>query len=164
MNKPCERFRHSAADFVQFRTYRRVIHWQWQEHLGAEVEAVSLPELQDFFDRLDAEELPVWTSGWCADYPDPQNFLEVLFHSESDQNDFGYANPEVDLLLDRAGVEPDPEARVELYRRAERLILDDWVAVPLWHSRDYVLVQPYVQGYELTPIGIPWLQDISIER
>ena len=140
------------------------MHWMWREYLGVEVEAVSLPEPQDWFDRLDAKEIPLETSGWCADYPDPQNFLEILFHSDSDQNNFAYASPEVDALLEEAAVEPDHEVRMGLYREAEQRILDDWVVVPLWHNRDYVLVRPYVKGFELTPIGIPILQDISIER
>jgi ABC-type oligopeptide transport system substrate-binding subunit len=145
-------------------THDDAMHWMWEEYLGVEVEAISLPETQDFLDRLDAKELPLWTSGWCADYPDPQNFLEVLFHSDSDENHFGYAVPEVDALLDRAAVEADPETRMSMYQQIERRILDDWVAVPLWHSRAHVLVRPYVKGYELTPIGVPILQDVSIER
>ena len=88
----------------------------------------------------------------------------MLFHSESDENNFAYANPEVDALLERAAVEPDHEVRMDLYRQAERRILDDWVAVPIWHNRRYVLVRPYVKGFQLTPIGIPILQHISIER
>ena len=91
------------------------MHWMWTRHLGVEIEAVSLPELKDFFGRLDAAELPVGTSGWCTDYPDPQNFLELLFHSGSDENHFGYASPEVDSLLDRAATEQEHEARMALY-------------------------------------------------
>ncbi|MCI0828229.1 MAG: peptide ABC transporter substrate-binding protein [Chloroflexi bacterium] len=145
-------------------THDDAFHWMWQEYLGVEVEAVSLPEPQDYLDRRDAKELPLEATGWCADYPDPQNFLEVLFHSESDENHFGYSNPEVDSLLEEAAVEPDHEARMALYQEIERRILDDWVAVPLWHNRSYVLVRPYVKGYELSAIGIPILQDLSIER
>ena len=67
-------------------------------------------------------------------------------------------------MLDRAAVEVDPETRMSMYQQIERRVLDDWVAVPLWHSRAHVLVRPYVKGYELTSIGIPILQDVSIER
>ena len=35
------------------------MHWMWEEYLGVEVESVSLPEGQDFFDRRDAKELPL---------------------------------------------------------------------------------------------------------
>jgi ABC-type transport system substrate-binding protein len=140
------------------------IHWAWREHLGLEVEAVSVFGFADFLERLDNEEFGVLTAGWCADYPDPQNFLDVLFHSDSAENRFGYANEQVDALLEEASVEPDPTRRASLYQEAEQLILDDWVAVPLRHSNSYMLVRPYVKGFELTPIGVPQLQNISIER
>ena len=140
------------------------IHWAWRKHLGLEVEAVSVFAFSDWLERLDNREFGVFTGGWCADYPDPQNFLDVLFHSDSDENRFSYSNEEVDALLEEAAVEPDVDRRVSLYRQAEQLILDDWVAVPLWHSRNFLLVQPYVKGFELTPIRVPQLQNISIER
>ena len=140
------------------------IHWAWREHLGLEVEAVSVFEFADFLERLDKKELGVFSTGWCADYPDPQNFLDVLFHSESEGNRFDYSNEDVDALLEQAAVEEDPDRRAELYQQAESLVLDDWVAVPLRHSTRNVLVRPYVKGYELTPIGIPQLHNISIER
>ena len=140
------------------------IHWAWREHLGLEVEAVSTIEFSDFLERLDNEEFGVFTAGWCADYPDPQNFLEVLFHSESKENRFAYENERVDALLEEAATESDPERRVELYQEAEQIVLDDWVAVPLRHNNEYWLVRPYVKGYELTPIGVPQLQNIYIER
>ena len=140
------------------------IHWAWEEHLGLEVEAVSIYEVSDIWDRLDNRELGVFTSGWCADYSDPQNFLDLLFHSESPQNEFGYSNDEVDSLLSQAAVETDTRRRINLYQRIEEMVLEDWVAVPLWHDRQFLLVQPYVKGFELSPIGVPQLQNIRIER
>ena len=128
------------------------------------MESVTVFEFSDFLERLDNEEFGVFTAGWCADYPDPQNFLHVLFHSESAENRFGYSNEQVDALLEEASVEADPDRRASLYQQAEQLILEDWVAVPLRHSSENVLVRPYVKGYELTPIGVPQLQNISIER
>ena len=140
------------------------IHWAWGAHLGLEVESVSILEFSDELDRLDSRELGVFLSGWCADYPDPENFLDVLFRTDSVQNHFAYSNPYVDSLLGEAAVEQDEVRRIELYRLVEQIVLDDWVAVPLWHDRDYLLVQPYVQGFEVTSIGVPQLQNVSIER
>ena len=140
------------------------IHWSWRELLGLEVESVTVFEFSDFLERLDNEEFGVFTAGWCADYPDPQNFLHVLFHSESAENRFGYSNEQVDALLEEASVEADPDRRASLYQQAEQLILEDWVAVPLRHTSNNVLVRPYVKGFELTPIGVPQLHNISIER
>ncbi len=155
-----------AENLPPITSYARddAIHWAWREHLGLEVEAVSVFEFSDFLERLDNEEYGVFTAGWCADYPDPQNFLDVLFHSESAENRFGYVNEDVDALLLEAGVESDQDRRASLYQIAEQLVLEDWVAVPLRHNNAYLVVRPYVKGFELTPIGVPQLQNISIER
>ena len=109
---------------------------------------VSLPDSDDWLKRRDAGEFGFGITGWCADYPDPQNFLEILFHSDSDENTIGYSNPDVDALLDLAGVEPDHETRMGLYADAERLILADWVVIPVSYSRTYVLAKPYVKNVD----------------
>ncbi len=139
-------------------------HWSWETYLGAKVEAVSVFDFADWLMRSDNREFGVFRAGWCADYPDPQNFLDILFHTEGGENDFAYSNPQVDALLEEAATERNATRRISLYRQAEQLILDDWVIIPLWHSRDYQLVRPYVKGYEVTPIGLPQYQNIRIER
>ena len=113
---------------------------------------------------MDNKEFGVFTWGWCEDYLDPQNFLDLLFHSDSYENKFNYANDRVDNLLNEAAVETKPTRRISLYQRAEEIILDDWVAVPLWYDSQLLLVQPYVKGFVPTPIGVPQLQNIYIER
>ena len=140
------------------------IHWAWGKHLSLEVEAVSVYEYSDWLERLDNEEFGVFTWGWCADYLDPQNFLDLLFRSDSSHNKFAYANEKVDNLLNEAAVETNASRRISLYQRAEKMILDDWVAVPLWHDSQFLLVRPYVKGFVSTPIGVPQLQNIHIER
>ncbi|MDX1686964.1 MAG: hypothetical protein R3248_03185, partial [Candidatus Promineifilaceae bacterium] len=106
----------------------------------------------------------VYSFGWCADYPDPQNFLDVLFHSESPQNLGGYSNPEVDALLEAARTEQDAAARLDLYAQAEEMIIEDAPAAFVNHSLTAVLVKPYVKGYELTPLGIPQWHRVTIDR
>lgn len=155
-----------AANLPPIRSFASddAMHWAWKAHLGLKVEAVSVYEDSDWLERLDNNELGVFTSGWCADYPDPQNFLDLLFHSNSPRNEFDYSNDEVDALLSQAAVETDARRRIRLYQQVEKMVLEDWVAVPLWHYRHFLLVQPYVKGFEITPIGIPQLQNIRIER
>ena len=94
--------------------------------------------------------------GWIADYPDPENFLDVLFHGGSSNNHMDYANSEVDLILERARIEQDEDVRFELYHQAEELIVEDAPWVPLWHSRGgYALAKPFVNDYFLFPLVIP---------
>jgi len=110
--------------------------------------------------------LPVFLYTWYADVPDPDNFLSKLFHSRSPQNLFGYANPIVDGLLEEARRTPDMQRRVELYRRAEQIILDDAPLIPILHHTYERLFQPYVRSVEVNGLGDPYipLRKIWLDR
>jgi ABC-type transport system substrate-binding protein len=134
----------------------------WQENLGVTIE----PVLLDPYEYLDAlyggDTGQLFTSGWCADYPDPENFLDILFHTGSQQNLTGFSDPAVDALLEQARVEGDVQARLAQYGDIERQIVAGAPAVFLVHSLSAVLVKPYVENYALTPIGVPQWQNVGI--
>jgi len=139
------------------------IIYEWRENLGVEVEVRQL-EPERYLYHLDEELDEMYFSGWIADYPHPQDFLDILFRSGAENNYGGYSNPEVDALLDRANVEPDREAGLALYQQAEQKLVSDAACLPLWFGQNYVLVKPYVNGYELTPLGLPLLSWVSLEE
>ncbi|MGH2371813.1 MAG: hypothetical protein ACRDI2_26880, partial [Chloroflexota bacterium] len=56
----------------------------------------------------------------------------------------------------------DQGTRMRLYQEAEGVILADAPWVPLWHSKRYVLVKPYVHGYSAPPMALPWLRSVSL--
>ena len=138
------------------------ILWMWKQYLGVDIQ-IRLLESEVYFYRLGQEVDDMFFFGWVADYPDPQDFLEVLFHSQVVNNKGGYSNPRVDSLLDQAAMEQNANRRFDLYREAEQLIINDAACVPLWFGRNYVLVKPYVKDYFLSPLGIPLLAEISVE-
>jgi oligopeptide transport system substrate-binding protein len=137
---------------------------QWEQVLGVKVELQQV-EWATFLEDLHRKKFQLFSLGWVADYPDPQNFLEVLFHSRSETNNTGYGNPEVDRLLEQAGREREWSKRVELYHRAEQTVIDDAPWVLLWFGAERLaLVKPYVKGYRFAPFVLPRLRYISIER
>ena len=128
----------------------------WEEELGITIDLLQTEwatYLQDLRDRR----FQIFGGlGWTADYPDPENFLDVLFHSDSSNNHMSYSNPELDALLERARVEPDQEARFAFYHDAEQMILDGAPWAPLWHSNgEHYLIKPNVKGLPLSPLVIP---------
>jgi peptide/nickel transport system substrate-binding protein/oligopeptide transport system substrate-binding protein len=90
---------------------------------------------------------------WYADFPDPDNFLFTLFHSQSANNYANYKNPEVDRLLEQARREIDYLKRLQLYRQIEALIMADAPSVNLVYYTFEHLFQPYVKGIELNALG-----------
>ncbi|MBA7645966.1 Dipeptide-binding protein DppE [subsurface metagenome] len=138
------------------------IIYEWRENLGVEVEVRQL-EPERFLYHLSDEIDEMYFSGWIADYPHPQDFLDILFRSGAENNNGGYSNPEVDALLDRANVELDSETSLALYQQTEQKLVSDAACLPLWFGQNYILVKPYVSGYELNPMGIAMLNRVSIE-
>ena len=140
-----------------------VIVQMWQDTLGIQVEFQQV-EWATFLGDLRAQRFQIFAGlGWAADYPDPQNFLDINFHSKSPLNHTGYANPQVDRLLEEARVAAVWEERAALYQEAEQIIVNNAVWLPLWFTAErMVLIKPYVHGYRLTPLIIPKLREVSI--
>ncbi len=134
----------------------------WEANLGVDVEIELVPP-DAYFYRLDELAGNIFDFGWVADYPDPENFLDLLLHSENRSNNIGgYSNPEYDRLLERARVEPDFETRMAIYAEAEELLIADAGIIPLFHSPDYVLIKPHIQGFIIEPFGAPFLRDVVV--
>ncbi len=114
-------------------------------------------EWQDYYTRLDAGDYgQVLLEGWCADYPDGENFLEALFHSGSAENRAHYSSVEFDSVVEAARVESDASPRLELFRQAEQRLLDDSPAIFLSYGGPSLMAwKPYVGGYMPTAIGVP---------
>ena len=122
---------------------------------------VRLVETEPFI-NFDAPELKdravLRANTWFADFPDPDNFLRPLFHSDGALNDFGYSNSEVDQLLDQVWSETSYSKRNELYHHIEEIILRDSPIIPIDYGRLRFLLRPNVRGFTLTPLGAPYLQ------
>lgn len=135
----------------------------WKLHLGVTITVENI-EPNFYLDQLySGNHGQLFDGGWCADYPDPENFADVLFHTGSVQNNGGYSNPQLDALLDQARVEPNVTNRIAMYQQAEQMLVDDAAALFTVHYLSYQLVKPYVKGYSFTPIDVPierymWLE------
>jgi len=134
-----------------------------ERDLGVTVD-VEESRFGDYLTELESHAYTMFVITWVADYPDPQNFLDVLFHTGSARNYGGYSNPKVDALLDQANIEQNPTKRTDLYRQAQQQILDDVGAIPLYHTTDYSLVKPAVKGLAITAMGILRLETVWVER
>ncbi len=144
-------------------SYLGAIIQEWRRNLGVEVSVRQL-ETQQFLYNLKQEKDEMFMLGWVADYPDPHNFLDILFYTGSENNIFEYSNPTLDALLDQAAIEQDKAERLAMYRQAEQVVVDDAPCIPLFHGTNYIVVRPYVKGYGLNPLGIPDLSKAYVNK
>jgi ABC-type transport system substrate-binding protein len=105
-------------------------------------------------------------SAWFQDYPDPSDFLDVLFNSENIHPGAftlsNYKNPEVDKLLDQARGLPIDKA-VPLYQKAQRMIIDDAAWAPLYNPVAYKFASPRLKNLKLDPVWTFVYQDWDVE-
>jgi oligopeptide transport system substrate-binding protein len=127
-----------SAEFVQ---------GQLKENLDIDVQ-VEVLDPPTYQMRYGSGEFQMTVGGWNGDYPHPENWIRDLFHTG---NPFGYSNSKVDDLIDQAVAEKDPVAAVDVYKQAQRIILDeDGALAPIFHRIAAFLVKPYVRGLVYT--------------
>jgi oligopeptide transport system substrate-binding protein len=140
------------------------IIYEWRQNLGVEVKVRQLEPDFGLYNLMEEKDEMYYYGGWVADYPHPQDFLDILFHSGAENNYGEYSNPEVDALLEMAGTELDEDLSLELYQQIEQILVDDAACLPLWFEQSYVLVKPYVKGYVLSQNGLARLNMVSVEE
>jgi oligopeptide transport system substrate-binding protein len=102
---------------------------------------------------------------WIADYPAMDAFLYPLF--QSDQSRTGsytfYSNKGVDDLLQKARATMDAQQRQNLYAQAEKLVLSDMPAVPLYSYRYFRTVGERLHGFRVDPMGLTDMSALWLE-
>jgi oligopeptide transport system substrate-binding protein len=125
--------------------------------IGIQLEFQQFEDWTTYQPALQRGDVQLFTLTWYADYPDPDNFLYPLFHSQSQTNYFRYRNASVDELLEEARRQTGDLRRVDLYRQAEQIILHDAPVVTLLHYTYERVFQPYVEGVVISALGDPYV-------
>lgn len=111
-------------------------------------------------------EVDVFRDGWVADYPDPQNFLQ-LFYSESATNPGGYRSDEYDDVYEELRRETVKTRRTELAARLEEILHRDTPAIFVRHERLIQWVAPRVGNWEFNgtnPLNVHFYERVRIDR
>ncbi len=155
---------YSTAGYGDVGEFVTAVITLWQETLGVTIEPV-LSDPFTYYDELFAGKAGhFYATSWCADYPDPQNFLDILYHSESTQNIGRFSDPQVDALLEAARVETGVNQRIGMYQETERQLVTQAPVVFVSHGASYLLVSPDLQGYVLTPLGVAQWHRVKLNR
>ncbi len=152
------------SDSPRNRTRHEWLVAKWQEVFGPDLKITLNPVESTTYTALtkDIATAPlVFRLGWCADYPDPQNWLSVYWKTGGFGERIGYSNPEFDKLVNAADVELDPAKRAELYQQAQDLFMDDAAVAMMYNTINHYLVKPWVKGIKTTPQDSAWPGDID---
>lgn len=146
--------------FEQFRAWMKAIGWPHDKFVQK-----TYATFGDISRAWKRSELPLSSKGWILDYPDAENTLQLFYgpNASPGSNDANYRNPAYDALYEQSSVmQPSPE-RTEIYRRMNRMVIDDCVAITglsrtrvhLWH-KDVVAIpdREMVSGFFLKYVDV----------
>lgn len=95
-----------------------------------------------------------WRFGWQADYPDPNNFLQLFYGKNvpatmaeaAYTNPARYKNPAFDALYEKALTTTNEAERNKIYAQLDQMIVDDAPVLLIYYSMNRRLLQPYVRN------------------
>jgi ABC-type oligopeptide transport system substrate-binding subunit len=135
----------------------RLVSSSWDVYL-ASLNACNKPNRPDAAHSPAECSYNLYRMGWVMDYADPSGILDMVFSPRSAFQYTGWQSEEYEKLLIKALAEQDEARRNELYRAAEKILLNEAVAVvPLIHYDRTLLIKEGVV-FEYPPFGAPDLQ------
>ncbi|MBC9252856.1 peptide ABC transporter substrate-binding protein [Pseudomonas alcaligenes] len=130
--------------------------------IQAEIRVIEWGEL---IRRAKAGEHDLLFMGWAGDNGDPDNFLTPQFSCASVQSGLNFArycDPQLDQLITACKATADQAARSALYLKAQTLIQQQALWLPLAHPTAFTLLRSNVQGYRSNPFGRLDLSRVSL--
>ncbi len=131
---------------------------QWKQNLNINVQLNSM-ESKAYQAAFKDKNYELAFGGWGADYPDPQDWFNTLFGCKGGNNKYNYCNPTFDGLGAQADSGADRSERVGLYTQAQTILIQDAPVAPLFVRGRMVVIKPYVQMTDGSPLTITGQDD-----
>ncbi len=138
------------------------IQQMWKQNLGIDVK-IQASEWQVYYPEVQKTQYQIAQMGWGADYPHPMTFLEN-FTSESPNNLAKWSNKDYDALIADAKITQDPKTSLSDMRKAEAILMNDMVILPMYYRNNYMMMKPYVKGFWRSPLNQPYFDAVTLEK
>jgi len=135
----------SLGDTNQWiKNYGEYYQQKFKEVLGVNV-VLDFNEWGSFQSKINAGEYQMGYMVWSIDYNDPYAMLSLM-RSDSTAIPTFWANEEYDKLMDQAAVEMDEAKRIELYKQAETILMDEAPICPVVNEASNTYRYKYVKN------------------
>lgn len=139
------------------------LHQSWMRVLNLDIHPTPT-SWKDLLEQREEDPADIALNAWSADYPDPDNFLRILFHSVEGINPSRWKNAEFDRCVEEALIILDQNQRQELYRKADHiLVAEETAIVPIYYSQGRILAKPWVTIPRIPPAMLQ-LKEVVINK
>ncbi|QHI68883.1 ABC transporter substrate-binding protein [Tichowtungia aerotolerans] len=103
-----------------------------------------------FLDKMDRRQAQLFQLGWVADYPDPENFLQLFYSANVSPgpNHANYVNPEFDALYEKIRFLLPGEEKDRLCKQMADIIIEDCPWIFMHQPMSYALVHNWLENYK----------------
>jgi oligopeptide transport system substrate-binding protein len=127
------------------RTVAEAIQQMWKTKLGIDARLAN-QEWKVYLDSQRSLNYQVCRGSWIGDYVDPNTFLDMWL-TGGGNNETGWSNPEYDRLIAQAAATVDPQQRLEVFQKAEAILMDEMPEIPIYFYTRVCLQRPEVKGW-----------------
>jgi oligopeptide transport system substrate-binding protein len=125
----------------------------WNQILGLNVQAKVEGDANTYFGNLYPNgPYQAWNVGWLADYPDPQDWLSLQFHSNTISNASDVRISSLDALMTQADGEQNTTTRMADYNTIEQQAVWQSPWIPYDQPEALWLQRPWVHGFGLNSL------------
>jgi oligopeptide transport system substrate-binding protein len=103
------------------------------ERLGIKVESRTT-DYNHFQEKLHKNQHQFILYGWFADYPDPENFLFLLYGPNKEINYANYDSLEYNKLFEQMANMPDGPDRIAIIKKMRDMAMEECMWIPVYHS------------------------------
>lgn len=145
------------SDTPRNRTRNEWLVNKWKTVLGVDVKLNPVESTTYTALTKDVKTSPqMYILGWCADYPDPQNWLSVYWKTGGFGERIAYSNKDLDKILDQADTSTDAAGRLKAYQQAQDMLVADAPVAFMWNNVNSYMIKPWVTGVKTTPQDSGW--------
>lgn len=138
------------------------IQSQLKRNLGLSVE-LNNQEWKTYLQRLKTKDVELFRMGWLADYPDPDNFMNLMA-SFSDNNHTNWKNKTFDKLVLKAMSTEDGPQRQALYNLAQKILVEESaVVLPIFTGVSHILISSRIKKYPMNVMSYVLFKEIELE-
>jgi oligopeptide transport system substrate-binding protein len=134
--------------------------------------SIQVMQSAELFERSEDGTLDLWLTRWYADYPEPEDFLNLLYGrlvpkdaaAKSYPNSARWNDDRFNAIFDQAIATTDEAKRMQLYAQAENIAAYAAPNIPLFYEEHYRLLQPYIRDNPLDPMDRVDLKFVWLDK
>lgn len=135
------------------------------DQIGIKIKIQASP-WPEFLAKQKKRSLQMYGAAWGADYPDGENFLQLLYgpNASPGANSSNYNNPEFNKEFEAAVVMPDSPERTARYEKLNKFLAEETILMFNNHRQSYSVSQGWLKNYHYSDLNNDYVQYLNVDN